>query len=85
MLPVHGLKILHGLIGNMMMQPGQSYSNPGLAQFSSGQFNDGISGAYVASSKHNTIGAQPWAFPQQFRVSGQRGGVSTFNVHPTLR
>jgi hypothetical protein len=84
-LPIHGLKILHGLIGNMMMQPGQSYSNPGLAQFHLAKFNDGISGAYVSSSKQNTVGAQPWAFPQSFRVSGQRGGVSTFNVLPTPR
>jgi hypothetical protein len=84
-LPSHGLKILHGLIGNMMIQPGQSYSNPALAQFHLGKFNDGISGAYVSSSKMNTVSAQPWSFPQQFRVSGQRGGVSTFNVLPTLR
>jgi hypothetical protein len=84
-LPAHGLKILHGLIGNMMLQPGQSYSNPALANFHLAKFNDGISGAYVSSSKMNTVGAQPWAFPQQFRVSGQRGGVSTFNVLPTLR
>ena len=84
-LPVHGLKILHGLIGNMMLVPGQSYSNPGLANFHLQKFNDGISGAYVASSKANTVGVQSWAFPQQFRVTGQRGGVSTFNVHPTPR
>jgi hypothetical protein len=81
-LPAHGLKILHGIIGNMMLQPGQSYSNPPLANFHLAKFNDGISGAYVSSSKMNTVGAQPWAFPQQFRVSSQRGGVSTFNVHP---
>jgi hypothetical protein len=84
-LPVHGLKILHGLIGNMMLQPGQSYSNPPLANFHLAKFSDGISGAYVSSSKMNTVAAQPWAFPQQFRVSGQRGGVSTFNVLPVLR
>jgi hypothetical protein len=84
-LPVHGLKILHGLIGNMMLQPGQSYSNPPLANFHLAKFSDGISGAYVTSSKMNTIGVQPWAFPQQFRVRGQRGGVSTFNVLPTPR
>ena len=84
-LPSHGLKILHGLIGNMMLQPGQSYSNPALANFHMAKFNDGVSGAYVSSSKMNTVGAQPWSYPQAFRVSGQRGGVSTFNVLPTLR
>jgi hypothetical protein len=82
-LPAHGLKILHGLIGYMMLQPGQSYSNPSLGNFHLAKFNDGISGAMVASSKANTVGAQSWAFPQQFAVRGQRGGVSTFNVHPS--
>lgn len=83
LLPAHGLVILHGLIGSMMLQPGQSYSNPPLANFHMGKFSDGINKAMVASSKMNTIGAQPWAFPQQFAVRGQRGGVSTFNVHPS--
>jgi hypothetical protein len=35
--------------------------------------------------KMNAVGAQSWVFPQQFRVFGQKGGVSTFNVHPTPR
>src|SRR3954470_12195371 len=84
MLPMHGLKILHGLIGGMMLQAGQSYSNPQLANFHLAKFNDGISGAYVSASKANTVGVQPWAYPQQFRVSGQRGGVST-SVLPAPR
>jgi hypothetical protein len=85
MLSMHGLKILHGLIGNMMIQPGQSYSNPSLGNYHLQKFSDGISGAYVSSSKANTVGLQPWSFPQQFRVTGQKGGVSTFNVIPAPR
>lgn len=83
MLPVHGLGILHGLIGNMMLQHGQSYSNPGLAQFHLRKFGDAISHACTAASQSNKIGLQAWAYPQQFRVSSQRGGVSTFNAHPS--
>jgi hypothetical protein len=83
LLPAHGLGILHGVLGNMMLQPGQSYSNPGLANFHLAKFRDSIAHARVAMMKANTVGAQSWAFPQQFRVRGQRGGVSTFNVHPT--
>jgi hypothetical protein len=81
-LPAYGRGILHGLLGNMMMQPGQSYSNLQMGMLRLGRFRGEIAHARVAASKANTIGAQSWAFPQQFRVSGQRGGVSTFNVNP---
>jgi hypothetical protein len=84
-LPTHGLGILHGVIGNMMEQVGQSYSNPQLALFHGQKFRDAIAHARVAMMKMNTVGAQAWAFPQQFKVFGQKGGVSTFNVHPTPR
>jgi len=56
-----------------------------MAQFYMQKFSDGMSGAYVASSKANTAGAQVWMFPQSFRTSSQRGGISTYNVHPSPR
>jgi hypothetical protein len=85
-LPVHGRCILSGILGNMMLQPGQSYSNPSLANFHLARFRDLIAHARVAATKANTVGAQSWAYPQSFRVGGQRGGVSTANVNPaTLR
>src|SRR5262245_63684904 len=79
LLPVHGLTLMHGVIGNMMLQPGNSYSNPQMAQFHLQKFRDGIAHARVAANKMNTVGAQTWMFPQAFRVGGQKGGVSTFN------
>jgi len=84
-LPKHHQVLLHGLLGQMMMIPAQSYSNPQLAQFYMQKFNDGITGAYVASVKANTVGAQTWMFPQSHRSSSQRGGISTYNVHPSPR
>jgi hypothetical protein len=84
-LPKYGLVLLHGILGNMMMHPAQAYSNPQMANFHLQKFNDGIAGAYVATSKMNTVGAQSWMFPQQFRSSSQRGGISTYNVHPSPR
>jgi hypothetical protein len=84
-LPVHGLGLLHGMLGNMMMQPGQSYSNPQMATFHLQKFRDATMHARVASVKMNTVGAQTWLFPQTFRTVGQKGGVSTFNVLPTPR
>ena len=85
LLPVHGLTLLHGLIGNMMLQPGESFSNPQMANYHIQKFRDGIAHARVAANKSNTVGLQTWMFPQQFRVHGQKGGVSTFNVLPTPR
>jgi hypothetical protein len=84
-LPKWGTVLLHGLVGGVMMTPAQSYTNPQMAQFYLGKFNDGISAAFVAASKANTVGAQPWVFPQSHRTSSQRGGISTYNVHPSPR
>ena len=81
-LPLHGQGILRGILGGMMLQPGQSYSNTALANFHLQRFRDAIAKARVAAMRMNTVGAQSWAYPQQFRVGGQRGGVSTANVNP---
>jgi hypothetical protein len=84
-LPKWGTVLLYGVVGNMMMVPAQSYTNPQMAQFFLGKFNDGISAAVVSAAKANTVGAQSWMFPQGFRSSSQRGGISTYNVHPSPR
>jgi hypothetical protein len=84
-LPVHGRTILSGILGGMMIQPGTSYFNPTLGNFHLRKFRDGISKARVATTKANTVGAQAWVYPQSFRTSSQKGGVSTFNVFPTPR
>jgi hypothetical protein len=86
LLPVHYLTLFNGLLGNMMLQPGNSYSNTQLANYHTQKFRDGISHASVAAVKMNSYGAQTWAFPREARLIGsQRGGVSTFNVIPTPR
>jgi hypothetical protein len=81
-LPAYGNGILSGIIGNMMLQPGQSYSNQAMSQFHLTRFRGQIAHARVAMMRGNTVGSQAWHFPQSFRVSGQRGGVSTYNVQP---
>jgi hypothetical protein len=85
LLPTHYLTLLSGLLGNMMLQPGNSYSNPQLANYHTQKFRDGIAHARTARIRANAVGSTSWAFPQTFRVSSQRGGVSTFNVIPTPR
>jgi hypothetical protein len=84
-LPKHSQVLLHGLLGHMMMIPAQSYTNPQMAQFYMHKFSDGMVGAMVSSLTANTIGVQNWLFPQSHRTSSQRGGISTFNVHPSPR
>jgi len=82
-LPAYGVGIMSGLLGNMMLQPGQSYSNQTLATYHLRKFRDAISHARVEAMRANTVGAQAWAYPQQFRTFGQKGGVSTFNINPS--
>jgi hypothetical protein len=84
-LPNHGRGILAGILGDMMIQPGTSYFNPTLGNFQLRKFRDAISKARIATTKANTVGAQTWVYPQSFRTSSQKGGVSTFNVYPTPR
>jgi hypothetical protein len=81
-LPAHGLGILHGIMGYLMLQPGMSYSNAALGNFHLTKFRDAIAHARVAKMRANSIGSQAWAYPQQFRVTRQRGGVNTFNINP---
>lgn len=85
LLPTHYLALFSGVVGGMMLQPGQSYSNPQLANYHVQKFRDGIAHARTAMIRANAIGSTSWAFPQSFRVSSQKGGVSTFNVYPTPR
>jgi hypothetical protein len=85
LLPVHGIGLFHGVVGKMMLQPGQSYSNPQVANYHLQKFRDAWAHARVAVARANTIGTQNWVFPQQFRVTSQKGGVSTYNVLPTPR
>jgi hypothetical protein len=81
-LPIYGHGILSGILGNMMLQPGQSYSNQTMANFHLLRFRDTIAHARMATMRGNTVGSQAWHYPQSFRVSGQKGGVSTYNVWP---
>ena len=83
LLPVHGRAILAGILGNMMIEPGTSYFNPTMGNFHLRRFRDLVMHARVATMRMNAIGTQAWAYPQQFRTTTQRGGVSTFNVHPS--
>jgi hypothetical protein len=71
--------LLDGVIGKLMAQPNKSYSNTQMAQIRQARFKQGISTARVQTQRQNTLGAQAWSFPQDFRTRGQRGGVSTSN------
>jgi hypothetical protein len=82
-LPIYGLGILDGVLAHMMLQPGQLWSNQASGIFHMQRFRNEMMRARVATRQLNTIGAQAWAFPQMYRTFSQRGGVSTYNVHPS--
>jgi hypothetical protein len=83
LFPAYHNGILDGLVGRMMLETGQSYTDQRMGTMRMGRFRDAISMARVMTMRMNTVGGQAWAYPQQFRVTGQRGGVSTFNVNPS--
>jgi len=79
----YGIGILDGLIGWMMSDDGQSYSNPQKGMGRLMRFRNTIAKARTAASHGNVLGGQSWAYPQGFRVTSQKGGVSTFNMNPS--
>lgn len=82
-LPRYGSGILRGLIGRLMVQTGQSWSNPQMGIHYLQSFRHTIQEARVDAMRGDTVGAQAWTYPQSFRVTSQRGGVSTFNINPS--
>jgi len=75
-LPQWGHYILDGLVSRMMMQPDKSWTDPQNGQMYNRLFYDGIGRVRSDTARANTIGAQAWTYPQTWRTTGQRGGVS---------
>lgn len=78
-LPAHSRVVLNGVLGYMMAQPGQSYSQPQMANYHLQKFRDGCAKARTAAMRANKIGAQAWRYPQSYRTFSQKGQLSTFN------
>jgi hypothetical protein len=75
-LPVWGIGILDGLLGRMMNQKSKPYADAELAKYHLSRFRDAIARARTAASRANTYGTQAWIYPQDWKTSSQRGGVS---------
>lgn len=75
LLPVWHVGILDGLVGRMMAQPSKAYTNDKQSAYHLRRFRDAIGRARVSKLRANTVGAQAWRFPQQFRTVSQQGGV----------
>lgn len=75
LLPVWHVGLLDGLLGKMMTQPNKTYSNSTQGAYHLKRFRDAISRARVSKLRANTLGAQAWRFPQQFRTVSQQSGV----------
>lgn len=69
--------ILAGVKGHMMATTGKPYSDPAAASYFERKFRQGMIKARTAVTHANTFGVNAWAYPQAFRVRGQRGGFST--------
>ena len=83
LLPVYHETILDGVLGKMMGQSIKSYSNDTLSTYHLRRFRDGIMQARVASERANLYGGQSWRYPNSYRTTSQRGGVSTPFPRPT--
>lgn len=81
-LSQYGLGVLAGVLGNFMIMPGNLWTDMNVGKYHLARFRNAIMHARVATRYQNKIGAQSWAYPQTFRTTTQRGGVSTFNVSP---
>lgn len=75
LLPIWHVGLLDGLLGKMMTSPNKSYSNATQGAYHLKRFRDAIARARVSKLKANTVGAQAWRFPQQFRSMSQQSGV----------
>ena len=83
LLPVYHETILDGVLGKMMGHSIMSYSNDTLSTYHLRRFRDGIMQARVASERANLYGGQSWRYPNSYRTTSQRGGVSTPFPRPT--
>lgn len=72
------IAIKEGMLGNMMNEKNKSYSDPKGALYHLSRFRKGITDARVSTLRGNTVGAQAWRYPQQFRGNTQKGGVPGF-------
>ena len=68
---------IDGLLGRMMGQQAKSYSNSTLSVYHLRRFRSGLVSARTAAARQNTVGAQTWAYPQNFATSNQRSTMST--------
>lgn len=75
--------ILDGVLGNLMEQPGKSYSNQTNAAYHLKRFRQGIQIARTAAARENAFGAQTWRFPGGWESRNQRNGMVSAFPPPT--
>lgn len=77
LLRVYSECLIDGVLGRMMTQTSKSYSNQVQGMYHLKRFRTAMVEARVAAATQNTVGAQNWSFPRNFRVNSQRGGMVT--------
>jgi hypothetical protein len=76
LLPVWGTGILDGLLGRMMSHKGKPYADAKLATYHLTRYRDAVARSRTATARANTFGVQNWTYPQDWKISSQRGGIS---------
>lgn len=76
LLPVWGVGILDGLLGRMMSHQSKPYADREQSIYHLARFRDVIARARTTTTRANTFGAQAWIYPQDWKITSQRGGVS---------
>ncbi len=79
LLPLYGPNILDGVLGRCMAHINKPYSNERMALYHLRRFRSSLTATRAAVLKQNTYGTNSWGYPQGFRSTGQKGGVTGFS------
>jgi len=69
--------LLHGVMGKLKLQANRPYSDAKMGQLYYNVFRQGVNIGKVRALRGNTVGAQAWQYPDQWRTKSQQGFVVT--------
>lgn len=69
--------IIDGIVGNLKMEKGKSYSDPQGATYHLKRFRTGIQNAKVSADHARIRGGQSWSYPNNYRTNSQQAGLVT--------
>lgn len=79
LLPLYAPNILDGLLGRMMAHISKPYSNERMSLYHLRRFRSALTATRAAVLHQNSYGVNTWNYPQGWRSTGQKGGVTGFS------